>query len=85
MFSDKTRTRKTSVLLKVLWYYLSNHARSVIIVAILTLFYTAAVTIQPLLVERAINMLLVDRSFSVLNILIILYIALAVLGWVAQS
>ena len=85
LFADKTRTRKSSELLRVLWRYLSKFKYSVTLVAFLTLFYTAAVTYQPIIVQDAINLLIDNATFDTITLLVVFYLGLAVLGWVTQS
>ncbi len=85
MLSDNKRTRSFKILLKILWQYLKPFTGYLILIALLTLFYTAAVTAQPLIVEKAIDQLLVGDKFDAITTLVIIYFALSILSWMAQS
>lgn len=85
MFADKNRTRSSKVLLSIMWQYLSQFKGYIILIGFITLFYTAAVTFQPIIVEKAIDGLIGENDLSSLTILVVIYFALAIVAWVSQS
>lgn len=85
MFADKKRTRSSKVLLSIMWQYLSQFKGYIILIGFITLFYTAAVTFQPIIVEKAIDGLIGENDLSSLTILVVIYFALAIVAWVSQS
>jgi len=85
LFADKTRTRGSSELMRVLWRYLTRFKVEVILVAILTLFYTAAITYQPIVVKNAIDNQIDSASSSTLLMLVGIYVTLSLLAWFTQS
>ena len=85
LFADKTRTRSSSELMRVLWRYLARFKIEVFLVAVLTLFYTAAITYQPIVVKNAIDDQIDSASSSTLLMLVGIYITLSLLAWFTQS
>ncbi len=85
ILADKSRSRSSKVLLVKLWDYLLPMKKYLGLVAFLTLFYTGAVTIQPILVQYAINNLLSVGTFASVVNLLLLYVLLSAVAWITQS
>ena len=82
---DTKRTRPVSVLLSVLWGYISRFKKELVQVSALVLLYTIVATFQPIALQQAINYLLTDPSSNRLSLLFGIFLTLSVLVWVFQS
>ncbi|MCH8907422.1 MAG: ABC transporter ATP-binding protein, partial [Candidatus Heimdallarchaeota archaeon] len=82
---DKKRTRATKDLLKVLWSYIREFKKEISYISIIILFYTVVATLQPIIIQLAINEVLTDIDSGLILVLILIFGLLSILVWVFQS
>ncbi len=85
MLKERSRTRPTKLLLSKFWYYLKSFKSSLILVSMIILIYTAAATISPVIIQRAIDKMIDDPQSGVILSSVILFILLSVIVWIFQS
>jgi ABC-type multidrug transport system fused ATPase/permease subunit len=88
MLQDKKLTRPPRQLFGVLWGYLKYYWKTLILVALVMVVYTAAATYQPILIQQAIDNLLGNESTSGpldLQTLVTIFIVLSFAVWFLQS
>lgn len=82
---DKTRTRPTKELLKLLLKYLRNLLRPLALVTVIILVYTFAMTFSPILIQKAIDLLVESPSLDLLYNIVLLFLFISIIIWIFNS
>ena len=82
---DKNKTRPASYLLKVLWSYIREFKKLLVLVIFVIVLYTLAATLQPIVIQLIINELLRDINSQAFGLLIGAFIGLSIFLWIFQS
>ena len=85
MFADKSRTRDSWDLLKILVGFLTDYKRPIAVVAGVISIYTVLATYQPIILQQALDTVLGSRDTAGLNLLVGLFVVVSILVWIFQS
>lgn len=85
MFADKSRTRSSWQLFKILLGYLEGYGLVIAVVSVVILAYTVMATYQPIIIQQALDLLVDDPTSSRLQVLTIIFILVSVFVWIFQS
>ncbi|MHA2091359.1 MAG: ABC transporter ATP-binding protein [Candidatus Kariarchaeaceae archaeon] len=85
MLADKSRTRPTRTLLGILWSYLGEFKKTLVIITFIILIFTMAATFQPILIQQALDLVIENPSSDRLTGIVIAFFILSLIVWLFQS
>ncbi|MHA2252680.1 MAG: ABC transporter transmembrane domain-containing protein, partial [Candidatus Kariarchaeaceae archaeon] len=85
LLADKSRTRPTKQLLGILWNYLREFKKILVLVTFIILIYTLGATFQPILIQQALDLVIDDPESNRLAFIIGMFFFLALVIWTFQS
>ncbi|MHA2404366.1 MAG: ABC transporter transmembrane domain-containing protein, partial [Candidatus Kariarchaeaceae archaeon] len=85
MLADKSRTRPTGILLGILWSYLTEFKKTLVIITFIILIFTLAATFQPILIQQALDLVIENPSSDRLTGIVTAFFILSLIVWLFQS